>query len=519
MLEWLRETLHRLTAPSGSTHASVTTDGGTGVESAGAPGTGGADLVDEDALDFDDEKLLDGIGLPVLMVDADGDLVAWNASMAALTGTGTAAAERATDLRSLVHPDDGYDRLLAEQVIEAPERAHREFDVERTDADRLVYEDHRTFVAGDRELCYEVSARPLYQGEQMTAVIQTVQDRTEETRRHEAVESLVEELIGTMDALGEGDLSARAAFEAEGVVDEELLAVVDQVNDMARRFESLAERVDRQAATLSELVKQSTDAARRIEARVDEQTELLDGVSHEMEQFSASMQEVASSADQIAGAADQARASANQGVAASERARDATERVVATSEDLVDTVQALESEIDEIEEILDIIGDVAEQTNLLAVNASIEAARADDGSGGFEVVADEVKSLADETRQHTDEIETHVETVQVTADDATAAVEESDDQIRNAGDEIEDALSSLEGIADAVDEVATGINEVAEANDDQATTVQEVMESVESARENAGAVEDATDEIAAVTDEQHDAIKELDQRVGDLATR
>jgi methyl-accepting chemotaxis protein len=474
---------------------------------------------EEEEFDLDDEDLLNGIDTPVFIRDTQrGEIAAWNSAIEGLTGMSADEAIGMDHASEAFYADGSRDRTLADKVAEVPESAHQQFDVEQVDDGETLYQDSATMVTRDGdERQIELSALPVYEDGELIAVVETVRDRTEDVRRQEGITSLVEELIGTLTAMEMGDLSARASFEDEhDVVDDSLVEVVDQVNDMAERFEVLTERVSEKADNLEASVAQASESAQVIDQRVDEQTEQLSEVATQMENFSASMQEVAASSDQVASAAEQAKASADSGLESSQGARQATDEVIEMSDDLVDTVTELESQMNEIEEVVEVIAEVADQTNLLALNANIEAARAGEAGSGFEVVADEVKELANETREHTEEIAERIEEIQSQANETVVAVEESNEQVKHAGEEIEDALVALEEIADAVEEAATGVTEVAEANDEQAANVEQVMATVEDVRERTREVEDATEDIVDATRDQTDAIEELSARVDDM---
>ena len=486
--------------------------------------TGESDFKFEgDELNVDDDELLDGVGVPVFMLDVEREEVAaWNAALEELTGVPAEDAIGTAHVSEAFYPDGRRVKTLADKVAEAPESADVEFVVTREPTVRTLYSDESTMVNADgEEREIEFTAMPLYDDDgDLIAVVETINDRTNELRRRRGITALVEELIGTLTAMERGELSARAEFTDEhDAVDDSLVGVVDQVNAIAERFETLTERVGDQTDELESSVEGASESARLIEARVDEQTDQLSEVATQMENFSASMQEVAASSDQVASAAEQAKASADSGLESSTGAREATDEVIEMSEDLVGTVTELESQMSEIEDVVEVIAEVADQTNLLALNANIEAARAGEAGSGFEVVADEVKQLANETREHTEEIAKRIEDIQSQANETVVAVEESNEQVKHAGDEIEDALVALEEIADAVEEAATGVTEVAQANDEQASNVEQVMATVEDVRDRTHDVESATETIVDATRDQTEAIDELSDRVDEMRNR
>jgi len=473
---------------------------------------------DEEELNVEDDELLDGVGMPVFMLDADGEVVAWNEALAELTQCPTEEALGLQNASEGFYPDGRRTKTLADKVIEAPKTAEAEFDIERDDATTTLYVDSSEMVTADgEERDIRFKASPIFDDDgELLAVVETVEDRTEDIRREDAVKGLVSELSSTIDALSTGHLERRASFEHQGIIDERLVSVVDDLNGMADQFERLVGQVDGQTQELAESIRRATEDANEIAETVNKQNDMLSGAASEMQNFSASMEEVAASSDQVASAAEQAQAAAESGLDASEGASRATDEVIDISDDLVDSVSELEAKMDEIEGVVEVIAEVADQTNLLALNANIEAARAGEAGSGFAVVADEVKELANETRENTERIAERIDDVQQQANETVVAVEESHEQIHRAGDEIDDALTALEEIAESVDEAATGITEVARANDEQASTVEDVIVTIEEVQGQAREAADASERIVTATKGQSEAVAELSDRVDRL---
>ncbi|WP_421858834.1 methyl-accepting chemotaxis protein [Oricola sp.] len=212
--------------------------------------------------------------------------------------------------------------------------------------------------------------------------------------------------------------------------------------DMRTAVEDLAQRTERQAASLEE-----TSAA--------------------IEQITAT---VASSA---------------------ERAMEASEKVGATKADtetsskiVTDAVAAMgqiEKASSEIAKIINVIDEIAFQTNLLALNAGVEAARAGEAGKGFAVVAQEVRELAQRSANAAKEIKT--------------LILKSTDEVSTGVQLVNRTGESLLQISEKVNDVNENIQSIAVASSQQATGLKEIRVSIaqldEVTQRNASMVDDA----------------------------
>ena len=471
--------------------------------------------VTKTAKQFDLPQLLDGVGAPIFALDADHEVVAWNGPLEALTGVPAADALGSEHASEAFYPDGRRAKTLADKVLDAPDTADREFGLDRAEGCADLYADTSTMTdrhGVDRHIYF--TATPIRRNGEVVGVVETVHDRTDEVVRESAIAGVVDELSATIERLASGDLSARASYADDtGTVDDEILGVVDDLNEMAGRFEHLTDEVDQKTTRLGAAVERATEAATNIESQVDEQNDLLSTGADEMQDLSASMEEIAATSDEVATAAEQARSAAEHGQEAGESVREATGNVIDISDDLLESVEELQSRMGSIEEVVEVIAEVADRTNLLALNANIEAARAGEAGEGFSVVADEVKQLANQTHQHTEEIAASIEEIQEQADVTVEASEASHEQVQVASGEIDDVLASLTEIADVADDAANGITEVARATDGQAANIEEVTTTIQTVRERASTTADATDEITDATADQTLALDQLTERV------
>ncbi|MDS0294834.1 methyl-accepting chemotaxis protein [Halogeometricum luteum] len=470
-------------------------------------------------------QVLDALPMPAFVLDTDHTVVGWSDGMETLLGIAPEDALGSDSRETIVvGGDDEQSLSFADKVLLAPRTAAEEYGVDRLDSPYTSYRVYeresrlRTASGSDVDIRFQVM--PLFDGGpdgELMGVLEVIQDRTEELRRREALQSLVTEVTATLRSAATGALDARVEYECDAHLFEDgLLDVVGEVNRTLERFESLVANVEGHAADVSGAATTANDAAHHIDGRVTEQRLALETARDDLAAFSATMEKVAASSTEVEAGADRARVNVASSLDSTAETRSVTDEVKARSDELLETVHALEADMTEISEVVSLISEIAERTNILALNANIEAARAGEAGSGFAVVAGEVKSLANETQTHTEQVTERIERVQSRANETARLVETTHEDIGRADAAIDDTAESLREAADAVDEAVEGVSELSTASDDQAESVESVVVTVEDVSDDAAEIEEAIGDIVAVVESQHESADRLDAMLAEL---
>ncbi|WP_165872114.1 methyl-accepting chemotaxis protein [Natrarchaeobius halalkaliphilus] len=453
----------------------------------------------------------DRIDTPIFTIGRDRRVIHWNAALEQLSGVSEPEAQSKEMASQAMYPDDRRQKLLADKVLEAPRTAHEQFDIERAEANGIpVYRDETQFVAQDgSERHIRFSAVALYRDEELVGVAEMVTDRTEDVMRAIEMEALVEELESTVSAIMDGDKSARATFSGDGHVDQSLVAVQDELNALADQFEQLSTHVVEQVEDLERSAESVTETTVGISDAVVEQSERMQTVDDEVADLSATIEEIASTADEIERSGVQAEELVESGQNAADHALTAMNDLDETTDAVRDDVEQLHDRITEIDEIVAVIDEIADQTNLLALNANIQAARSNDTTDGFLVIANEIKSLAEESKEHAEDIEATVRTIQSDASGAVDEIADASMVVDDGIEQVETVQQRFESIVDAVQETSQGIQEISTATDTQAASTNEIATMVDQASRNADAVATDVRTIPELTESQRNQIADI----------
>jgi len=254
--------------------------------------------------------------------------------------------------------------------------------------------------------------------------------------------AVLDDLVGMMGALAEGDLTRRIVADYRGTFG----TLKDSANATAERLAAIVADIKAAAAEVANAAAEIATSSSDLSQRTEEQAAGLEETSASMEQMAATVKKNAENALE-----------ANNLTAGTRKVADRGGAVVANA---VGAMARIEESSRRISDIIGVIDEIARQTNLLALNAAVEAARAGDAGRGFAVVASEVRSLAQRSSQ--------------AAKDIKDLITKSNAQVGEGVSLVNQAGASLQDILESINNVASIVADIANASAEQATGIEQV---------------------------------------------
>ncbi len=277
--------------------------------------------------------------------------------------------------------------------------------------------------------------------------------------------------------MAKGNLTGRINAEFEP----EFSQIKDDTNAVADRLTAIVGKLRQTSRSLKTTTSEILSGANDLADRTTKQAATIEQTSASVEQLSMAVAENARRTATATGKAQVVAQNATQGGTVMKQANEA--------------MSAIHTSSSKISNIIGLIDDIAFQTNLLALNASVEAARAGDAGKGFAVVAVEVRRLAQSAANASAEVK--------------ALIEASAREVQVGTGLVGQAAETLLDILAGAQESAALIDTIAQANNEQASSLEEVAVAVR-------LMDEMTQHNAALVEQTNAAIEQTEAQASEL---
>ncbi|GAP98853.1 methyl-accepting chemotaxis protein [Leptolyngbya sp. NIES-2104] len=331
----------------------------------------------------------------------------------------------------------------------------------------------------------------------------------ERQQQKEELQMQLIDLLSDVEGAVDGDLTVRADVTAG-----EIGTVADFFNSIVESLRQIVTQVKSAAVQVNDSLNSDEQAIRQLSEEAVKQADETTNTLNSVQTMVRSIQTVSNSAKQAAHVAREASSTAEAGGIAMELT---VQNILGLRDTIGETakkVKRLGESSQQISKVVSLINQIAMQTNLLAINAGIEAARADEGSQGFSLVAEEVGELAARSAAATREIEQIVATIQRETSEVVEAMEQGTSQVVEGTRLVDNAKQSLEQILSVSRRIDDLVQSISDATVTQVQTSDAVTQLMQEIVEAAGRTSAASLDVSRSLRQTVGVAKELQESVG-----
>jgi methyl-accepting chemotaxis protein len=335
-------------------------------------------------------------------------------------------------------------------------------------------------------------------GETLNQTISRLHGLIQTESDRDKMQHQVMDLLSVVSSAAEGDLTIKAEVTADA-----LGSVADAFNLMINGLTTLVNRAGDVAKEITHSTTEILESSELMRRGAEQQQIQIRTAGDAVNAMSLAIQRMADNAETATQSSHKATQAAVKGGAAVTETIKGMQRIRSAVQSTAKKIKGLGERSLEIGAIIEVINEIATQTNLLALNAAIEAARAGEQGKGFAVVADEVRKLAERAARATKDITGLIKGIQVETSEAVTVMEEGTREVEEGTRLADQAGAALREIEQIVKQAAAVVTDITHAAREQAKGTESVVTSM--------------DAISRVTRETTDGIQETITVIGKLA--
>lgn len=311
---------------------------------------------------------------------------------------------------------------------------------------------------------------------------------------------------------GKGDLTVRLETNSK----DEIGLLVDRFNGFVTHLQLMIKVLSNLSYGVTGGAADVFKIAQHTRKGIENQQHEIQQVATAVAEMAQTAIEVSSNAAEAATATTQGQQESHSSQVVVQENIKAITHLAEDIENARNVIQTLSDQVQNISASSQDIRSIADQTNLLALNAAIEAARAGEQGRGFAVVADEVRTLAGRTSESTNKIEKIIGQLLVGTQQAVELMERSKDQAYKSVTQSESTGESLQQILNSIDTISNMNQMVALSADEQRSVAEEVSKNIvridefsEQTVEDAKSTSESTENLSAQAEQLKSIVNEF----------
>jgi methyl-accepting chemotaxis protein WspA len=281
-------------------------------------------------------------------------------------------------------------------------------------------------------------------------------------------------LVGVLDGMGTGDLSARLNVDRR----DEFGALASGFNRMSDELARLVGQVQQSGVQVNTSVTEIAATAREQQATASEIATTTTQIGATSREITITSRKLVATMHEVATVAEESAVVAARGQTGLTHMEQTMRRVMDAAGSINAKLAVLSEKAANISQVVITISKVADQTNLLSLNAAIEAEKAGEYGRGFAVVATEIRRLADQTAVATYDIEQMVREIQSAVAAGVMGMDKFSEEVRRGMQDVQQVGVQLTQVIQQVQALAPRVESVNEGMQAQASGAEQITQAL-----------------------------------------